>query len=256
MKRKVKIISILMLLVIIILLPKSNAALVSKPTTKTDGSNVLVNSNISNSYVLCQNMKTDQNESLYGSSVKPHLATNKDWGAVSYLSNSIYGTNTQGQNTGIEITINGVKYYSTNGNTSGVMNWGSNPYRKLDARNKLFTQTAGIIKAYMNLADSTISPAHDYVTALEAAAKSNSQYVEVVEYANYTLVSDVNGTGIKEIFPSFDTYCRKISNNTDVPISYRMGLFGYLFALNNGGSLGDSSPVERNYVTFRPVVWN
>lgn len=69
-------------------------------------------------------------ESLYGSgsNVKPHLVTNKDYGAVSYLSNSIYGTNTAGKNSGVEIQINGVKYRSTTGNASGIMNWGSNAY--------------------------------------------------------------------------------------------------------------------------------
>ena len=36
--------------------------------------------------------KTNNGETLSGSTVVPHLATNKDWGAVSYLSNSVYGT--------------------------------------------------------------------------------------------------------------------------------------------------------------------
>lgn len=170
MKRKVKIVSLCILLYLMIIIPKSNAGFVLTSKPKVSGTQIFVNINISDSYKLCQNMK-NTGESLYGTgtNVQPHLATNSDWGAVSYLSNSIYGTNTQGKNSGIQVTINGINYSSTNGNTSGVMNWGSTR-----------TFTSGIIKNYMNLSDSTTSSAHDNIVEIENAARSNSPYVEVV----------------------------------------------------------------------------
>lgn len=177
MKTKISVISMLVLLSIILVMPKSYGAIALEPTVIKDGNEVnpvIVNTTISNSYSICQQM-TRSGESLYGSTVKPHLATNKDWGAVSYLSNSAYGTNREGKNTGVTTTISGVNYYSTTGNASGVMNWGGNPNKTL------YTQTAGIIKAYIDLSEANRTTNNSYVTNLSTAADNNTSYVEVID---------------------------------------------------------------------------
>lgn len=219
MKKKIGIISLLSLISIIAIIPQSYGALASKPTTVTNGSNVLVNTTVSNSYSLCQQM-TRSGESLYGTTVQPHLATNKDWGAVSYLSNSIYGTNTQGQNTGTQITINGVNYYSTTGNASGVMNWGSNPNKEL------YTHTSALNQVYMNLGDTTTSSAYDNVIELDTAAKNNSNYVEVIDTWNMTKENTL-GMSLSEInnYSFVDWKGRYASK--DYPVIVRKGLFGF-----------------------------
>jgi len=238
MKKKIGIISLLTIISIIVIIPKSYGALNSKPTTKTDGSNVLVNTTVSNSYLLCQQM-TMNGESLYGATVKPHLATNKDWGAVSYLSNSIYGTNTAGKNTGVEVTINGVTYYSTTGNASGVMNWGKNKYKTL------YTQTAGLIDNYTS--------GNNNVTELY-----NNRDTEYVDFINPRTASLTIGMAMQEtsgkLGDSFYT-----GTDTSYPSVVRQGLFGGNFGtFSNGGHGGNAggAGAAYNYVTFRPVVWN
>ena len=237
MKKEIGIISLLTIISIIAIIPKSYGALNSKPTTKTDGSNVLVNTTVSNSYLLCQQMKSN-GESLYGTTVKPHLATNKDWGAVSYLSNSIYGTNTAGKNTGVEVTINGVIYRSTTGNASGVMNWGSNKYKGL------YTQTAGLISNY--------SSGNDNVTELY-----NNRETEYVDFINPGTASLTIGMAIQEtsgrLGGSFYA-----GTSTTYPSVVRSGLFGGYFGTSSSGSGHANRAVgaAQGDATFRPVVWN
>lgn len=237
MKKKIGIISLLTLVSIIAIIPKSYGALSSKPSANANANSVLVNTNVSNSYLLCQQM-TRSGESLYGATVKPHLATNKDWGAVSYLSNSIYGTNTQGQNTGVEVTINGVTYYSTTGNASGVMNWGKNKYKTL------YTHTAGLISNY--------SSGNDNVTELY-----NNRETEYVDFINPNTASLTKGMAIQETSGKLGgTFYTNTS--TSNPSAVREGLFGGGF----GASYGYISYVSRitgaaySDTTFRPVVWN
>ena len=236
MRRKIVILSLLIAISIIAMIPNSYGALNSKPTTKTDGSNVLVKSTVSNSYLLCQQMKNN-GESLYGATVKPHLATNKDWGAVSYLSNSIYGTNTAGQNTGVEVTINGVTYYSTTGNASGVMNWGINKYKTL------YTQTAGLIDNYTS--------GNNNVTELY-----NNRDTEYVEYINPTTASLTIGMAMQETSGKFGSFTTATSSA--YPCSIRGGLFAGGFGYNYGAGyqIAPASGSVYNNVTFRPVVWN
>ena len=237
MRGKIKISMILIAILMMAIIPNSYGALTSKPTTKTDGSNVLVNKTVSASYLLCQQMKSN-GESLYGTSVKPHLATNKDWGAVSYLSNSVYGTNTTGQNTGIEKTINGVRYYSTTGNASGVMNWGSNPYKT----GGFYTYTSGLMSNYT----SGISSVNDLYN------NKDSQYVE---YINPTLSAQTQGMAISE---TQSKYSGKyvVSYTSNEPCSIRAGLFGIYFGSVNGPEWDWCKGGGSSLKTFRPVVWN
>ena len=253
MKKKKVIISLLILLGIIGIIPKSYGAISVRPSATADASRVSVNSSITKSYMVCQQMK-DNGGSLYGSQLKPHLATNTDWGAVSYFSNSVYGTNTQGQNTGVIKNINGVDYYSTNGNETGVMNWGCNPYLTL------YTQTAGLTKAYMDLEDTTTSEAHNNVFALETAARSNSEYVDVMK-RTYIAPDETLGMALAETKNYSFISWTYFGNSSDYPISIRKGLFEYRFGMVDSRyqyNANATGPSGRGYgdVTFRPVVYN
>ena len=232
--RKKIIFSLIILSVMLIIGQVSYAAVEIIPSKSGDGKDAIVNTTVSNSYLLCQGMK-DTGGTLKGTSVKPHLATNKDWGAVSYLSNSIYGTNTQGGNTGVQVTINGVNYYSTTTNITGVMNWGSNPNKTL------YTQTAGIVTT------EPASSVSDNVFELISEIRNNSKYVEL--FANNSSQLGMATTETKQ-YPFVDT---KINGGySNYPISIRVGMFGYRI----GAPFSDCDGAQRSNNTFRPVVWN
>lgn len=246
MKKRIMIINIL-IFAIIMITQKSFAAIEIKPSATADAKGVMTNTSVTNSYLLCQNM-TKQGESLYGSTVLPHLSTNSDWGAVSYLSNSIYGTNSAGKNTGVEVTINGVSYYSTNGNVTGVMNWGRN-YYKAD----LYTQTASLITKYVT--DNTGSTAIDYVTELLTAAKNNSRFVNVVNTGAFT-VRNTLGQALAETSGYNWGQWKYAGQDINYPIAMRQGLLGFYVGTYNGDGIGTASGADSAYATFRPVIWN
>lgn len=237
-----KSITILLVLISLIFLGNTSyAAIEIIPSKNNSGKDGVTNSSISNSYWLCQNMKST-GESLYGTSVLPHLATNADWGAVSYLSNSIYGTNTAGGNTGVEITIKNVKYYSTNGNATGVMNWGSNPNKTV------YTQTSGIIDAYIQ--DPTTTPVASADDLTYLVNNKDTRYVDV--FSTYTS-STTRGMAISETDGIFSS---RFYAGTDrkYPVSIRNGLFGGVVGSNY--NFFTASGAENQYATFRPVIWN
>ncbi len=242
MRKKIIIISILAMLV---LGQASYAAIEIVPSKDGKGTDGMTRSSVSNSYLVCQNMK-NAGESLNGTTVLPHLATNADWGAVSYLANSIYGTNTEGANTGKEITIDGVKYYSTTGNETGIMNWGANP------NVTRYTQTAGLIKKYVD--DETngnnTSTAKEYV--VELFSNKDSRYVEVINTSNFT-VNNTLGMALAETSGIYPNIWSGAGQDVNYPIPVRQGLFGFSVGVINGGL---ASGAARTDTTFRPVIWN
>ena len=199
MRRKI-LLSWLMLIMMLIIGQTSYATIEIIPSKTGDGKDAIVNVSVSDSYTMCKGMKTNTGESLKGTGVDVHLATNKDWGAVSYLSNSIYGTNTTGGNTGIQVTISGVKYYSTTTNITGVMNWGANP--NVERR----TFTSGLINSYTS--------GNDNVTELY-----NNRETKYVEYINPSDSANTKGMAMQET-KKFNIY-----NETWHPISVRKDLF-------------------------------
>ena len=243
MKKKTLLI-VIMFLIMLILKNKSYAAIEIKPSPEANANSVLKNTTVSNSYLLCQKM-TEKGESLYGSTVLPHLSTNKDWGAVSYLLNSIYGTNTAGKSTGIKININGVDYYSTNGNITGVMNWGVNCYQT-----GLFSQTSSLIKEYID--NGSESTAKDNVIELEKATLNNSRFVEIIDTKNFTAAS-TQGMGLMETRSWEWSNWSAAGTVIDKPICIRREIFGYYVSSNyNSIATGEASYNG----TFRPVIWN
>ncbi len=233
MKRKT-IISIIMFILLIGISNISFGAIEIKP-----GTTPITLTTVSNSYLKCRELTTTVGESLYGAStLQPHLATNSDWGAVSYLSNSAYGTNTAGQNKGTEITINSVKYYSTNGNVTGVMNWGVNPNATR------YTQTAGLISTY----DSSTSTASANVTELY-----NNRETRFVDFINPGTATLTKGMAMQETSGQYSGGTFSTSTQNNYPGSIRSGLISGIFGY---GSYGVASGVAANNVTFRPVIWN
>lgn len=230
MKRKI-LLSTIILIVTLITGIISYAAIEIVPSKTGDGKDPIVRTSVSNSYYLCRSMK-NSGESLVGTNVDVHLSTNKDWGAVSYLSDSIYGTNGAGQNTGVRVTINGVNYYSTTNNITGVMNWGSNP------NTTMYTQTAGLVTGR--------GSGNDNIAELYT-----NRETKYVDHINPTSGTQTIGMAIYETkgkySSSFKTYSQ--SNN---PGSIREGLFG--------GTFGELSTIcsgqPSDTITFRPIIWN
>lgn len=236
MKRKI-LLSTIILIVTLITGKISYAAIEIVPSKTGDGKDPIVRTSVSNSYYLCRSMK-NSGESLVGTNVDVHLATNKDWGAVSYLSDSIYGTNGAGQNTGVRVTINGVNYYSTTNNITGVMNWGSNP------NTTMYTQTAGLINNYTS--------GNDNVTELYTNRETN-----YVDFINPNVATNTKGMAVQETGTKYGSkYRTGIDKN--YPGSVRIGLFGGLFGSDAwvGIEYGHAEGRQWYDTTFRPVIWN
>ena len=211
MKKKVILINIAIIL--IILLGRASYAAVSI----VPGTDAMTNISATDAYLSCRNMK-NIGESLYGTTVEPHLTTNADWGAVSYLSNSAYGTNTAGGDTGIIVNIEDVDYYSTNGNITGVMNWGSNP------KKTLFTQTACLTKAHVDSGSTNSN-----VLELENVAKENSRFVEIIDTGT-AFEETTKGMAFKESALVCST-SRFAASKEGFMSGDRLGLFGYCVRL-------------------------
>ena len=80
MSRKI-LLSLLIFTTMIIIGKASYATVEIVPSKTGDGKDAIVNVTVSDSFILSKGMKTNTGESLKGSNVDVHLATNKDWGA-------------------------------------------------------------------------------------------------------------------------------------------------------------------------------
>ena len=236
MKRKI-LISLIISIAILAISTISFAAVEIVPSKNGAGTDAIVNVTVSDSYLLCRGMK-NIGESLYGcgANVEPHLATNKDWGAVSYLSNSIYGTNTTGGNTGKTVSINGVSYYSTTPNITGVMNWGSNP------NSTRITHTAGLCSDYQT---------NNYIT--ELVSNSSTKFVELINISTFNATTNA-GMALSENISAGTP--KNNGSRQAHSVTLRLGMFGYNIR-NNSGSLSIATyGGETSSCTFRPVIWN
>lgn len=238
MKKKI-LMNLICLSITLMLTKSSYAAIEIVPSKNGKGTDQLVNTRITNSYLLCQTMNAE-GESLYGTTVVPHLATNKDWGAVSYLSNSIYGTNTTGQANGVQVVIDSVKYYSTTPNITGVMNWGSNP------NVERYTQTSGLLSNY----DDSTSSASANVT--ELYKNKDTRFVDIIGGAN-------KGMAMQETQGKYSSNWG-VGTENGYPVTMRAGQFGVY--IGNGMQLGyiylkdGGQGAANSKITFRPVIWN
>ena len=229
--QKSRIILLMILLTILATLPSVYAK--TSIEIKPNSSIVYTNKTISEFFDDSMSMK-NVGEGLEGSNVDVHMATNKDWAVVSYFSNSAYGTEGEGQNTGITISLDGKEYFSTNGNVTGVMDFG-----------KTITVTAGLISNYQSLEDtSSTDEPYDYGKSIIANA-ANDNYVNLIEEGNVVRKS-------MAITGWYNTK-EHIRDWLDTPYSAREGIFGFSGGL---GLTGAESGAAKSNVTFRPVLWN
>lgn len=196
------------------------------------GGKTFTNRSISDCYNLSKEMK-NVGQGLESTNVDVHMATNKEWATVSYFSNSAYGTATTGQNKGIEINIDGTNYLSTNGNVTGVMDWG-----------KTITFTSGLISNYTNMDKSSV--AYTNGKSLVDNAGTDSK-IDILSSSTPTVSIGKNGW-----YNSWNY----LSNDLRYPYSIRSGLFGFnagtTYSDGNGGF--HTSGAASTNVTFRPVI--
>lgn len=171
--KKLRISILFVICMTLIIAPKVNAK--TSIEIKANG-NIYTNKTVSEFFDESMAMK-NTGESLEGSNVNVHMATNLDWAIVSYFSNSAYGTNGEGKNTGTAITIDGkTGHYSTNGNITGVMDWGMNR-----------TYTAGLRTDYQDITDETIK---GNISSLVANV-NNNRYVDIFPIANWRNIQSI-----------------------------------------------------------------
>lgn len=235
MKRKIIISSLLIILILFISLPNFAATIVIPQGTKFD------KISISQSYEQCLKMKSEPGEVLYGTNVHPHLTTNTDWGIVSYFSYSKYGINAQ-NDIGIAVNIDGREYLSTNGNETGIMDWGKTP-----------TQTAALDQAYMSnpvetykVGNGDVLQVKSNVYMLYDEINANSRFVE-------KLGSDKTGMAMSET-SGMTANSGGGTSGAGLPVAVRVKLF-QVNPVNNWYSNYMCGGKWSN-VTFRPIVWN
>ena len=175
---------------------------------KPNASTVYTNKTISSFFEETLAMK-NTGEGLEGSNVDVHMATDTDWAIFAYFSNSQYGTSGAGQNTGVNVTIGGKTYKSTNGNITGMMDLG-----------KTRTGTSSIISNFEDIVDTeTTEEPYDWGKSIIENV-NNSVHVSVVDYKA--------GNKQKRVAANWwygtNTY---ISNDIGTPYAQRIGLFEY-----------------------------
>ena len=204
----------------------SNAAIVIKPGT-TVKTSITVNNAFQNSYDMRY-----PTSSLGNNSLDPHLSTVRDWGAVSYLGLSIYGTITGNAST--TTNVGDTTYITTTtGNASGVLNYGEywDGYR-IQTRT---IETAG----YLEGSSSNTNSSKLYLS-------SNSKYVDIL--STTMSVETTRGMGFSELigYSGYNYYPME-----NWPVVYKAKIVtpmnGYGCAHNDGRASG---------ATFRPVIWN
>lgn len=199
MKEKIKYINIIMILTILLLTIKSNAAMEIKP-----GTNAWTNITVSESYQQCYDLR-NSDTTLGKNTLDPHLTLNSDWATVSYLAASAYGQ-INNSNNGSQTTIDGKRYNTTTGNASGVINFG-----------KTITQTSSI---YQNISN-------EYMGNL--INNKESKYVESID--DMTSIDNTKGKAIAEVRGWFGA-----STYNPYGIVLRQWMFGSYDSYSNGVS--------------------
>lgn len=230
-KRIVKIL-IFVIAIIGLSITKSYAAVEVK-----DSASVLTNKTISEFYDMAKEMK-NPGQGLEGTNVDVKMANNYEWATVSYFANSSYGYGNETSvvaNKGVSITTDVTSHYSTNGNLTGIMDWGSNP------RSTMYTFTAGIITSYASK-ELTTSGGQSIINA---AGTDNVDKFIASGGNNDFAIAKTNWTGVS---------WKYAGDSKDYPYSVREGLFGF-----GGGYYGNFTgrPCGAAYsdVTFRPVFY-
>ena len=235
-KRIIKIL-IFVIIVLLISINRSYAAIEIKDTTEA----VFTNKTISEFYVMAEEMK-NPGQGLEGSNVDVKMANNYEWAIVSYFSNSIYGTAGAGKDKGVQLT--GSTHLSTNGNITGVMDWG---------KTKSFT--AGIIAKY-NDEGVTLTTAGGQ--AIINAAKNPATTNRIDKFADTG--SNNNDISIAKVLWYDDLVNFSSNDEPTDPYSMRSGLFSFLgggwydYRFTSHSDRSTNGAASSN-ITFRPVFY-
>ena len=229
-RKKIKFILQVILITILTVVPQVYAK--TSIEIKPGGSVVYTNKTISSFFDESMAMK-NVGEGLEGANVDVHMSTNMDWAIVAYFSNSAYGTSGEGKNDGVATTINGKEYLSTNGNATGVMDFGKTP-----------TYTSGVLSNYSELVDSeeTEEP-YDWGKSVILNA-DNNKYVDLLNTVTRKEMAVTNWYGAIGVINKFQ----------DKPFSQRKGLFGLMAGFHTS-PLTPTGEASTSY-TFRPSIWN
>ena len=136
----------------------------------------------------------------------------------------------KGKHTGTAITIDGKSgHYSTNGNITGVMDWG-----------KTQSYTAGIIANYSDITDETIK--NNGKSLISNA--NNNRYVDKFDNTSWSAVKKYAAT---QWYSSGGTF---LGNSVIRPYTVRNNLF----QLKGGGYSDYENGKGNSSSTFRPVI--
>ena len=224
---KNKFILSIILLTILSIVPQvyAKTSIEIKPNSDT----VYTNKTISQFFDEAMAMK-NVGEGLEDSNVDVHMATNTDWAIVSYFSNSAYGTNGEGNDTGVNVTMGGKTYKSTNGNVTGVMNFGST-----------LTWTAGVSSKYKSIVNTTkTEEVYDWGESIIEHA-TNSKYVDLLHTVSAKDMALRSGY---------------IYDNIALPFSVRKDIFTLYGSGKLSAGYPDTDGQAKKNITFRPAFWN
>ena len=220
--------------VLVSLLLSYNASYAAVIESKDSTGQVVTGGTISDFYVMAEGLK-GTGQGLEGTSVDVKMANNYEWAAVSYFSNSAYGTGGTGGNTGTPNINTGVaKHKSTNGNVTGVMDWGNN-----------ITFTAGITESYKDITLTT-----EGGDSIKNAANNPNTSDKIDKFPIKEYNDDVAQTGW------YTSKNINIGSASKYPYALRYGMFGFVSG-HNGGTYGDkrSSGKADGEITFRAVFY-
>lgn len=218
---------VLMILLVTILVVTSKVYAKTSIEIKPSNSSVYTNKTISEFFDESLAMK-NVGEGLESDNVDVHMSTNTDWAIVSYFSNSAYGTNGEGKNAGVATTINGKEYLSTNGNATGVMNFGKNS-----------TYASGVGSSYAEVSESL----HDNGKSIIENV-TNSKYVDIFNWSDAKVIAAPGWYSVRTVIDPGAAYCT------------RTGLFGFIGGVTGGGNAPFCSGEAKWDTTFRPAIWN
>ena len=229
--RNRRIVKILIFVIIMIAFSKcdSFAAIEIKDTTS-----VLTNKTISDFYEMAKEMK-NPGQGLEGTNVDVKMANNYEWATVSYFSNSGYGTGGAGENAGVQIP--NTTHYSTNGNLTGIMDWG-----------KTYSFTAGIISDY---ASKTLTTEGNLSTdSTRSVIVDNAETDSIDKFSSSSDAQAIARNGWYSSWNNIGAYA-------DYPYSFRQGLFGFAGGSNDvyWGVLDLEAGAARWDATFRAIFY-
>ena len=225
MKTKKQLLTGIIVLLILLIPTISKANMEIKPGTTT-----WANITVSEAYEACRDLDMG-GSSLGTDGLDPHLALNKDWGAVAYLAVSASGD--VKTKAGPTVTVGDRQYTTTTGNLTGVMDFGRN-YTFVSSAHETGLETANT------------NDKNNYRTKL--IKDKSTRYVELLPAT--ATVDGTKGMAITETqgwFGSDTNYCSE-----DNPMQIRNRILGFVCRANPSGSFEAADRAWKVQCNFPP----